>query len=183
MIKTLSGEFQCTENQKKIMDYGFKIIAKTGISKITLKKIAESMGITEPAIYRHFKNKHDFIRHLYICVYSKLFKAICEIKLKNNLHSSKVEEYKDYILDFNKKNNDIIIILLSNSITSKNAELLEIMKEILKLIYNSFKDITYKKKLSSLKKNSKKSYSDDIAEKYYSYLITAIINQPFKLFF
>lgn len=46
-----------TERQKEIVDVALELIAKKGIQGFTIKNLATKIGITEPAIYRHFDNK------------------------------------------------------------------------------------------------------------------------------
>ncbi|HCL56978.1 MAG TPA: TetR family transcriptional regulator [Spirochaetia bacterium] len=53
-----------TERQKEIIEASIKIISEKGIQKLTTRMIAEEMGMTEAALYRHFKNKSDIILSL-----------------------------------------------------------------------------------------------------------------------
>ena len=46
-----------TERQTEIINTSIDIIAEQGIQKLTIKNIAKAIGISEPAIYRHFENK------------------------------------------------------------------------------------------------------------------------------
>lgn len=50
-----------TPRQKEIIDVSIKIIAKKGIQQLTIKNISKSIGISEPAIYRHFDSKMDIL--------------------------------------------------------------------------------------------------------------------------
>lgn len=50
-----------TDRQKEIIDVSILIIAEKGIQQLTIKNISKSMGITEPAIYRHFDGKLDIL--------------------------------------------------------------------------------------------------------------------------
>jgi AcrR family transcriptional regulator len=46
-----------TERQREIMDAAVEIIAEEGIQRLTTKNLSKRIGITEPALYRHFDNK------------------------------------------------------------------------------------------------------------------------------
>lgn len=46
-----------TDRQKEIISASLKLIAEKGIQGLTIKNLANSIGITEPAIYRHYENK------------------------------------------------------------------------------------------------------------------------------
>jgi TetR/AcrR family transcriptional regulator, fatty acid metabolism regulator protein len=52
---------ELTDRQKQIVQESIQIIAKKGIQGLTIKNISNAIGISEPAIYRHFKNKNDII--------------------------------------------------------------------------------------------------------------------------
>ncbi|MCK5844088.1 MAG: TetR/AcrR family transcriptional regulator [Victivallales bacterium] len=46
-----------TERQNEIVETALGLIADNGIQSLTMKNIASGIGVTEPAIYRHFKSK------------------------------------------------------------------------------------------------------------------------------
>ncbi|MEX2442200.1 MAG: TetR/AcrR family transcriptional regulator [Alkalispirochaeta sp.] len=46
-----------TDRQQEIMDTAIAIIAEEGIQKLTTKALSRRIGISEPALYRHFENK------------------------------------------------------------------------------------------------------------------------------
>ncbi|VAW22334.1 hypothetical protein MNBD_BACTEROID01-2835 [hydrothermal vent metagenome] len=50
-----------TERQKEIVEAALKLITKKGIQGVTIKNLAKEIGITEPAIYRHFKSKTEIL--------------------------------------------------------------------------------------------------------------------------
>ena len=50
-----------TVRQKQIIQQSIQLIADKGIQGLTIKNISKSIGISEPAIYRHFENKNDII--------------------------------------------------------------------------------------------------------------------------
>jgi len=50
-----------TPRQKEIIETAIKIIAQKGIQQLTIKNLSKSLGISEPAIYRHFGSKLDIL--------------------------------------------------------------------------------------------------------------------------
>lgn len=46
-----------TQRQQEIVDTAIAIIAEGGVQDLTVKNIASHIGISEPALYRHFENK------------------------------------------------------------------------------------------------------------------------------
>lgn len=51
-----------TKRQIEIIDAALELIAAGGIQNLTVKHLAEALGITEPAIYRHFKSKSEVVK-------------------------------------------------------------------------------------------------------------------------
>jgi TetR/AcrR family transcriptional regulator, fatty acid metabolism regulator protein len=50
-----------TDRQKQIIQQSIQLIADKGIQGLTIKNISKSIGISEPAIYRHFDSKNEII--------------------------------------------------------------------------------------------------------------------------
>jgi AcrR family transcriptional regulator len=47
--------------QKQIIDAARKLVVKHGSEHVTVRRIAQEVGVTEGAIYRHFKSKRDIL--------------------------------------------------------------------------------------------------------------------------
>lgn len=50
-----------TSRQKQIIDISIKIISEKGIQDLTMKNLSNNLGISEPAIYRHFESKQKIL--------------------------------------------------------------------------------------------------------------------------
>ena len=50
-----------TERQKEIVEVALELINKKGIQGLTIKNLAKRIGISEPAIYRHYDNKINIL--------------------------------------------------------------------------------------------------------------------------
>ena len=50
-----------SSRQKQIIEISIKIISERGIQELTMKNLAGELGISEPAIYRHFENKKKIL--------------------------------------------------------------------------------------------------------------------------
>ena len=50
-----------TNRQSEILQAATKLIAEKGIQGLTIKNLANAIGISEPAIYRHFENKQKIL--------------------------------------------------------------------------------------------------------------------------
>lgn len=50
-----------TSRQEEILDRAIELIRGSGLGGITMKKVAERVGFTEPAVYRHFPTKQALL--------------------------------------------------------------------------------------------------------------------------
>ncbi len=50
-----------TPRQKEITEVALELISDKGIQGLTIKNLAKKIGITEPAIYRHYDSKTDIL--------------------------------------------------------------------------------------------------------------------------
>lgn len=50
-----------TPRQKEISDAALDLISRKGIQGLTIKNLSKMIGISEPAIYRHYDNKIDIL--------------------------------------------------------------------------------------------------------------------------
>ena len=50
-----------TDRQVEIMEAATIRISKFGIQNLTIKTLAEDIGLSEPALYRHFKSKNEIL--------------------------------------------------------------------------------------------------------------------------
>ena len=50
-----------TPRQVEIIEAATKLIGEKGIQNVTTKHLAEEIGFSEPALYRHFKGKTDIL--------------------------------------------------------------------------------------------------------------------------
>lgn len=51
-----------SERQREFLDAAITIVAERGFSKLTIRNLASAVGVTEPAVYRHFESKLALMR-------------------------------------------------------------------------------------------------------------------------
>ena len=56
-----------SKRQKEIIDAAISLIAQNGIEGLTTKALAAAVGISEPALYRHFSNKAEIVQAVIGC--------------------------------------------------------------------------------------------------------------------
>jgi len=50
-----------TERQSEIVDQAIRLISEKGIQGMTVRSLARRIGVSEPALYRHFESKTDIL--------------------------------------------------------------------------------------------------------------------------
>jgi len=80
-----------TDRQQEIIDASIKLIAKGGIQKLTIKNISKSIGVTEPAIYRHFNSKIDILIGVLSFFESNAKSILEKIQSKKGSNTEKIE--------------------------------------------------------------------------------------------
>ena len=71
-----------TERQIEIIEVALELINEKGIQGLTIKNLSKKIGITEPAIYRHYDSKTDILISIL-----ELFKNSTEQIFKNELQN------------------------------------------------------------------------------------------------
>lgn len=51
-----------TRRQNEIVDTALRLTAQGGIQNLTIKNLSSTLGVTDPALYRHFRSKSEVIK-------------------------------------------------------------------------------------------------------------------------
>jgi AcrR family transcriptional regulator len=57
----VAASLPLTARQAEILDRTAELVAEAGLANLTMKRVAERVGFTEPAIYRHFTGKRELV--------------------------------------------------------------------------------------------------------------------------
>ncbi len=81
-----------TKRQQEIISIATRQIATHGVKKLTIKTIAKELGVTEPALYRHFSSKHEILQTL-INAYAEDVNASLDKARKAKTGLDQLQEY------------------------------------------------------------------------------------------
>ena len=84
MVINLEEIMDLTERQNQIVEVAVKLIAEHGIQHLTIKNIASEIGVSEPALYRHFRNKLDILKAVIEYFGNKMQPAFEKLNESNN---------------------------------------------------------------------------------------------------
>lgn len=127
-----------TKRQQQIIEAAIKIIAVNGIQNLTIKTLANKVGVTEPALYRHFDNKLEILKAIISYFQNKMKPAIEKL----NRSAKALDKIEKFILEhlkiissnpdfakviFSEANfqNEETLILKVNNMMKKSHKILE----------------------------------------------------------
>ncbi len=93
-----------TERQLEIIETAGKILTEDGVQGLTTKKLANRVGFSESAIYRHFKSKEDIIVSLLTHLSESMDERLSNLELSeddpesnfNNLFASQMKFFSEH---------------------------------------------------------------------------------------
>jgi len=137
-----------SKRQIEIINASKDLVGEKGLRTLTIKNLAEKMSFSEPALYRHFKDKNEIIKALLL-----FHKNIIQKNVLNILNSERtsLEKFK-CILEFKfkhiQKNPELVMIVFSETSFQYNSTLSIVVhkmleqrtKKIIHLIKNGQKE-------------------------------------------
>jgi TetR/AcrR family transcriptional regulator, fatty acid metabolism regulator protein len=119
------------ERKKQIIDEAIKIIHEEGYSTLSIRELSRRVGISEPAIYRHFLNKDDIIKGILDRIY--LFGNDVYEKLNNSEEiNEKIKSFVSYHFEYFENNPEMTSVVFSEDIFLHNKQLKVKLNEVIK---------------------------------------------------
>lgn len=128
-----------TSRQREIIEASLLLINEKGIQGLTIKNLAAAIGLSEPAIYRHFENKIEILIAI-LNFYLSESEEILKNELQNNASSvEKIEHlYRKHFLKFN--NSPALVSVVFSEELFRNETIL--MDKIAEIISRTYRDLT-----------------------------------------
>ncbi len=133
-----------TARQTEIIDRSIEIIATKGIQGLTIKNLSMEIGISEPAIYRHFKSKTEIILAIL-----ENFKIMAEFlaATMENLDGTAYEKINfmfSKMMEVFTAQPSIVSVIFSEEIFKNEVSLLEKIRTIMNLNQKTIENIIAK---------------------------------------
>lgn len=129
-----------TDRQIEIMEAATNRISKFGIQNLTIKTLAEDIGLSEPALYRHFKSKNQILWSLL-----EYFKTEMENRIQSILLKTTTSEADKLRAIFNSQLQTfvqkpaIVSVIFAESIFHYEENLSNKVSEIMDMMQNYVK--------------------------------------------
>lgn len=119
-----------TNRQFEIIEAAGKIMTTSGVSGLTIKKLAKEIKLSEGAIYRHFESKEDIIVSMLEFLADKMFE-----RLKEVTNSSKPEEQFKALFQeqfrYFKANPHYVVAVFSDGLLEESIRINEVISKIM----------------------------------------------------
>lgn len=130
-----------SERQQEIIQATIKLISEKGIQGFTTKSLSAEIGISEPAIYRHFSGKTEILLTML-----KQFQAFMEgnlIRIANseNIACGKINAFLNELLTLFTENPAYVSVVFSDEIYSNEKLLSDKISEIMENVNLKFAEI------------------------------------------
>ena len=126
-MKKQNTEIRQEQIKKAVLD----IIADEGLHQLSTRKLAQRIGLTEGAIFRHFPTKRDIIKGIMDDVARDLVGSLRQVVLSPSGAEEKLFTYLCTNIKYLRENRGITILLFSEATHLGDSELKELLNQIL----------------------------------------------------
>jgi len=112
-----------TKRQNQIIEETIKLIHTKGIQGLTIKNISNGIGLTEAAIYRHFKSKDEILTTILDDFRLSLNSEIQSVLKSDTPAIEKLKTVLNHLMDMFCENPYIVSVIFSDEIF-KNKQIL-----------------------------------------------------------
>ena len=119
------------DRKKQIREAATKLFSKYGYDKVTIKDLSMAVGITEPALYRHFKSKESIYEAVLGSIESRIdFHYLFEDLQKSEDLQYILNSLAEHIIKFFNANEDLYRLLLYSALKghSKANQIYQIVR-------------------------------------------------------
>ena len=124
-------ERQSTDiRQEQIKQAVVDIISDNGIKNLSIKNLAEWIGMSEGSIFRHFKSKNDIIISIFNDIQDNFINELRKIARSNEEPSIRLNKFLSATVEYHTANKGINMLLFSEASYKNNPELKKRLQQI-----------------------------------------------------
>jgi TetR/AcrR family transcriptional regulator, fatty acid metabolism regulator protein len=135
-----------TARQHEILDAALDIIAEHGIQNMTIKNLARSVKVTEPALYRHFRSKFDILMTILVRYRSSILKLLDRSREAASSPVRTIESLYSGIFSAFEKQPALSVVIFSEDLFRYDRRLSQEVTSIIELthdrIYHAIREST-----------------------------------------
>lgn len=130
-----------TDKQIRIVESARRIISTKGIEKLTIHEIAKDLGVTDGALYRHFKSKKEIISLLIMDIEKTLFETIRGAATKSDDPRQKLENILFSHLSYAEQRRGVSFIIINETLNINDKGLRKRMFGVINKYLKTIKKI------------------------------------------
>lgn len=119
------------DRKEQIVSIALQLVSEQGMKQLTMKNIAEKIGFSDAALYRHFKSKHEILESLIDTVSRNLINKVTDAVASIDDPVEKLHEILRLHLMHIEKNRGMPRIIFSESIHQNDPAL---RKQVLQIV-------------------------------------------------
>lgn len=117
--------------QEEILDHAFELVRKRGLAGVRIRQLAELVGVTEGALYRHFPSKEAILLALADRIERRLLGPIRAVAAREELSvRERLEQILRHHLGMLLETDSLPILLVAEASFSEHEELRQRMRGI-----------------------------------------------------
>ncbi len=120
-----------TKRQIEIIDASKDLIGEKGVQNLTIKNLAKKMSFSEPALYRHFKDKTDILKGLLLFHREAIQSGIFKILDSDKNALEKFEAVFKFKFTHIEKNPALVMVIFSETSFQYCSVLSKVVSKIL----------------------------------------------------
>jgi TetR/AcrR family fatty acid metabolism transcriptional regulator len=105
-----------TRRQERILQETIQLISEGGIQGFTILRLASRIGVTEPAIYRHFKSKNEILQRILTLYTGFLQETIEKVSFSEQGSIDKISHILQEIVGYFLRNPRMISVIYAEEI-------------------------------------------------------------------
>lgn len=120
-----------TARQLEIVEAALELIAEKGIQGFTIKNLSKKIGVTEPAIYRHFENKVEILIAI-LNTFKENTSKLFQNELNNDLRPiEKISHLFNKHFETFTANPSLVSVIFSEEVFRNEPQLIEKIVEVI----------------------------------------------------
>ncbi len=104
-----------TPRQIEIIEAATKLIGEKGIQNVTTKHLADEIGFSEPALYRHFKGKTEILVSVLEYFRYKMSESLAPLLEKQKTGLDKIRQLVEFQFNLFTENPAIIMVIFAET--------------------------------------------------------------------
>ncbi len=123
---------ELTERQKEIIEKAVELIAESSVQNLTIKNLANAIGFSEPALYRHFESKKEILATIIRSFENTMNGIHEEIEHRNLTGIDKLDAFFAMRFRYFTENPDWAAVLMCEANFKLDSELTGMMLDMMK---------------------------------------------------